>query len=143
VNAYQKKLDAWLIYKCRGCDRTWNCTIFSRVDARRVDRCLLQRLQANDKVTAWSYAFDYALRRRNGVELDPALAYTIAGEELRQHSYGQGRVSVLLTAELPLPVRIDALLAKSSNYRVPRCMRSSPAAAHRSTLPTGAGYRTN
>jgi hypothetical protein len=112
VNANQKKLDAWLIYKCSSCDRTWKCTIFSRVDIRHVDRCLLQRLQANHQPTAWVYAFDYALLRRNGVEVEPTLAYTIVGEDLKSHSYGQGCVTVLLTTERPLLVRIDTLLAR-------------------------------
>lgn len=112
VNANQKKLDAWLIYKCISCDRTWNCTIFSRVDTRRVDRYLLGRLQANHRPTAWAYAFDYALLRRNGVEVEPAIAYTIVGEDLESYSYGQGWVTVLLTAEQPLPMRIDTLLAR-------------------------------
>jgi hypothetical protein len=112
VNANHRKLDAWLIYKCTSCDRTWNCTIFSRVDTRHIDRCLLQRLHTNHQPTAWAYAFDYGLLRRNGVEVEPAIAYTIAGEDLQPHSYGQGRVTVLLTAEQPLLVRIDTLLAR-------------------------------
>jgi hypothetical protein len=112
VNANHKKLDAWLIYKCVSCDRTWNCTIFSRADARHVDRCLLERLQANHRPTAWVYAFDYALLRRNGVEIEPTTAYTIVGEDLRRYSYGQGWLTVLLTAEQPLLVRIDTLLAR-------------------------------
>jgi len=112
VNANQRELDAWLIYKCINCDRTWNCTIFSRVDIRHVDRCLLQRLQANHRPTAWVYAFDYGLLRRNGVEVEPTIAYTIVGEDLKPYSYEQGCVTVLLTAEQPLLVRIDTLLAR-------------------------------
>ena len=112
VNANQKKLDAWLIYKCTSCDRTWKCTIFSRLDTRQVDRCLLRHLQANHRPTAWVYAFDYGLLRRNGVEVEPTIAYTIVGEDLHPHNYGQGCLTVLLTAEQPLLVRIDALLAR-------------------------------
>jgi hypothetical protein len=112
VNANQKKLDAWLIYKCASCDRTWKCTILNRADSHQIDRGLLRRLQANHRPTAWTYAFDYALLRRNGVEVEPMLAYTIAGEDLKPHSSGQGCVAVLLTAERPLLVRIDMLLAR-------------------------------
>jgi hypothetical protein len=112
VNANQRKLDAWLIYKCINCDRTWNCTIFSRVDIRHVDHCLLQRLHANHQPTAWAYAFDYGLLRSNGVEIEPTIAYTIAGEDLKPYSDEQGCVTVLLTAEQPLLVRIDTLLAR-------------------------------
>jgi hypothetical protein len=112
VNANQKKLDAWLIYKCVSCDRTWKCIILSRVDSRQVDRDLLRRLQANHRPTAWAYAFDYALLRRNGVEVEPTLAYTIVGEDLKPYSYGHGCVTLLLRAEQPLLVRIDTLLAR-------------------------------
>jgi hypothetical protein len=112
VNANQKKLDAWLIYKCTSCDLTWKCTIFSRLDTRQVDRCLLRHLQANHQPTAWVYAFDYGLLRRNGVEVEPTIAYTIVGEDLKPYSYEQGCVTVLLTAEQPLLVRIDTLLAR-------------------------------
>jgi hypothetical protein len=112
VNANQNRLDAWLIYKCIGCDKTWNCAIFNRVNTRHVDRSLLRRLQANHRPTAWGYAFDYALLRRNGVEVEPTIDYMIAGEDLKPHSYEHGCVAVLITAEHPLPVRIDALLAK-------------------------------
>jgi hypothetical protein len=111
VNANQKKLDAWLIYKCTSCDRTWKCTIFSRVDTRHVDRRLLQRLQANHRPSVWAYAFDYALLRRNGVAVDPTIAYTIVGEELNLDSAAGGCIAVLQLADHPLPVRIDALLA--------------------------------
>jgi hypothetical protein len=138
VNANQKKLDAWLIYKCSSCDRTWKCAIFSRVDSSRVDRCLLQRLQANHRPTAWAYAFDYALLRRNGVEIEPALAYTIVGEDLSLHSYGQGCITVLLTAEQPLLVRIDTLLARKLGLS--RAQLGQLFTSRGATLDPGSGY---
>jgi hypothetical protein len=112
VNAHQKKLDAWLIYKCIGCDQTWNCTIWSRVDVQRIDHCLLGRLQTHHRPTVWAYAFDYGLLRRNGVEAKPTNDYAIIGEDLRLDNNSQGCVMVLLTAEQPLLVRIDTLLAR-------------------------------
>jgi hypothetical protein len=105
-------ISAHWIRKCISCDRTWKCTIFSRLDTRQVDRCLLRRLQANHRPAAWVYAFDYGLLRRNGVEVEPTIAYTIVGEDLKPYSYGQGCVTVLLMAEQPLLVRIDTLLAR-------------------------------
>jgi hypothetical protein len=133
VNANHRKLDAWLIYKCTSCDRTWNCTIFSRVDTHHVDRHLLQRLHTNHRPTAWDYAFDYGLLRSNGVEVEPTIAYTIVGEDLKPHSYGQGCLTVLLTAEQPLLVRIDALLARKlslSRAQVGALFTSGGAAIH-------------
>jgi hypothetical protein len=69
-------------------------------------------LHANHRPTAWLYAFDYALLRRNGVEVEPTITYTIVGEDLKPYSNRQGCVRVLLMAEQPLPVRIDTLLAR-------------------------------
>jgi hypothetical protein len=137
VNANQKRLDAWLIYKCDSCDRTWKCTILSRVDSRQVDRGLLRRLQANHRPTAWAYAFDYALLRRNGVEVEPTLAYTIVGEDLGSHSYGEGRVTVLLTAKQPLLVRIDTLLARKLGLS--RVQVGALFSSGRATIDTASG----
>jgi Protein of unknown function (DUF1062) len=48
LNANGRKLDAWLIYKCTICNRTWNRTIFERRHVRDVDAAALEALQSND-----------------------------------------------------------------------------------------------
>ncbi len=66
VNAQQKKLDVWLIYKCLQCDSTWNLTILSRVSPGSIPPEQLHRFQNNDGDLAMRCATDYALIKRNG-----------------------------------------------------------------------------
>jgi hypothetical protein len=111
INAHRKKLDVWLIYKCGACDATWNCTLFSCVGPRSIDPDLFARLQHNDQRTAWSYAFDYALLKRNGVVVDPAIAYSVVGDEIDCRALAQGQVTIVLMCDYRLPVRLDTLLS--------------------------------
>jgi hypothetical protein len=48
LNANGRKLDAWLIYKCVMCDKTWNRPIFERVNVRDISPAVLEALQSND-----------------------------------------------------------------------------------------------
>src|SRR5262249_20152834 len=53
LNAQQRKVDVWLVYRCAICETTWNCTIFSRCVPEEIDAELYQRLQNNDQDAAW------------------------------------------------------------------------------------------
>ena len=66
VNAQQKSLDIWLIFKCQHCDTTWNCTILSRANPGTLQKSLLQGFHTNDETLAMQYATDAALLKRNG-----------------------------------------------------------------------------
>ena len=68
VNAQQKSLDVWLIYKCATCDTTWNMTILSRVSPQSIPPELLESFHDNDAAVAMIYASDVALIKRNGGE---------------------------------------------------------------------------
>ncbi|MVB13038.1 hypothetical protein CAFE_37920 [Caprobacter fermentans] len=68
VNAQQKALDVWLIFKCQNCDTTWNCTIMSRVNPHAPAPDLLQGFHSNDEDLAMRWATDTALLKRNGAE---------------------------------------------------------------------------
>lgn len=68
VNAQQKVLDIWLIFKCPNCDTTWNFTILSRVNPCALPPDLLQGFHSNDGDLAMRYA-TRALLKRNGAEL--------------------------------------------------------------------------
>lgn len=66
VNAQQKSLDVWLIYKCSVCDTTWNLTVLSRVAPRSIPADLLHGFYENNPELAIRYATDAALIRQNG-----------------------------------------------------------------------------
>jgi len=60
LNANGRRLDAWLIYKCTGCDKTWNRTLFERRNVRDIDPVTLEALQGNDPNWIRKHAFDVA-----------------------------------------------------------------------------------
>lgn len=58
LNANQKKLDAWLIYKCVGCDYTYNITILRRKTVSQINKELLCKYRDNDRELVKFHAFD-------------------------------------------------------------------------------------
>ncbi len=66
LNANGRKLDAWLIYKCLTCEKTWNRPIFERRNVRAIEPSVLEALQANDPqwIRAETFNLD-ALRRKS------------------------------------------------------------------------------
>jgi len=113
MNAHQKKLDVWLIYKCSVCDTTWNCTILTRVPPSRIPPELYDKLQNNDKETAWRYAFDYELLKRNGAEPDPAVEYVVENGVLNLFNLPRPQVSIMITFDYRVNVRLDTLLSNN------------------------------
>ena len=68
INAQQKNLDVWLIYKCSACGATWNTTVLSRVNPRSIPQKTLEGFHSNDAGLAMRYASDVALIKKNGGE---------------------------------------------------------------------------
>ncbi len=81
VNANQKNLDVWLIYRCSKCNNTWNSTIFSRVNRRGISEKLLEKFQNNDEHLALQYAMDIDILKRNGTEVGMP-EYEIIGSDV-------------------------------------------------------------
>lgn len=107
VNAQQKALDIWLIFKCAKCDTTWNLTLFSRVNPHCLSPNLLQGFHANDFELAMQYATDAALIKRNGAELGiPEVE--ILGEEI----------------DLTEPIHIELTAEWPSEYKTAAALRS-------------------
>ncbi len=96
VNAQQKALDVWLIFKCPNCDTTWNCTVLSRVNPHALPPDLLEGFHANSGELAMHYATDTALLKRNGTE-PGASKIEILGEKVDFTE----PVRIELTAEWP------------------------------------------
>ncbi|MDX8465565.1 DUF1062 domain-containing protein [Mesorhizobium sp. VK23B] len=111
VNANGKRIDAWLIYRCTGCDNSWNFTILERCNRRDIEPKLLAALESNDPALARRHAFDAtALRSRIGrIEEFPDVA-------VRKELLGGGPdCATALWVELRLDaatsLRLDRLLA--------------------------------
>ena len=104
VNAQQKALDIWLIYKCGRCKTTWNMTVLSRVRPTQIPAKALEGYHANDTALAREVAMNAALVRKNGAE-PGAPEYTLHGEPVPE---GQC-VELCIVAE-PSDVRLAAVL---------------------------------
>lgn len=79
VNAQQKYLDIWLIYRCASCKSIWNLTIYSRINPKSIGQTLLNQFMNNDSDLAQRYAMDTELLKRSGAEIE-APSYSIIGE---------------------------------------------------------------
>lgn len=113
VNAQKKRLDAWLIYRCCHCERTWNYPLIERQAVDAIAPDYLQRLHANCPRLAASLAGDVARLRRFGCEVE-------AGDFQLDKSKVEGseearELCILLQLATPLTLRLDRLLAAQLN----------------------------
>src|SRR5262245_40728564 len=69
VNANGKRVDAWLIYKCTGCDSTWNRPILERRPVRTIEARLLRSLGASEADLVRRLAFNVEDLKRRAVRL--------------------------------------------------------------------------
>lgn len=111
VNAQQRSLDVWLIYRCVACDSTWNCRLMRRVAPTSIDPDLYAKFLSNDRATALRYASDLALLTRNGVTTKPRGDVALEGPELRPDTVPTGKARILVVCEIAGRWRLDRLLA--------------------------------
>ena len=65
VNAQQRSLDIWLIYRCRACDTTWNARVYQHISPQSLSGDLLRRFTENDESLARQYALNCEFLRSN------------------------------------------------------------------------------
>jgi hypothetical protein len=111
LNANGKKLDAWLIYKCVDCDKTWNCPLFERRAVGEIDSQTLAALQSNDPNWIRQQEFNHGRLRRFTHHIAEFGEYDIdKSEDVRTTPC---RIEIILT--LPVALRLDRLLARELN----------------------------
>lgn len=110
LNANGKRLDAWLIYKCEACDRTWNRPIYERRLAAEIPPSELAALRSGDPAFIRHLAFDLAaLRRKTSVILhSEAIDVT---SQVTGGTASATEVEIDLVVPYPLGLRLDRLLA--------------------------------
>lgn len=104
ANSSGKRIDIWLIYRCRRCEATKNLTVVERTPVSKVPRLLLDAAQENDATVARSLARDLALLRRNR-------AMVAEGDDWFVDA--SAACDVVLDLPEPLLVRADAVIAAS------------------------------
>ncbi len=110
LNANGKKLDAWLIYKCSACDKTWNRTLFERQNVRGLAPAVQEALQTNDIRWIRAQEFDLDALRRKAQRIDE-----FADADVHKQVLGETgswtRLEIELAVPLPISARLDRLLA--------------------------------
>lgn len=117
LNANGRRLDAWLIYNCTDCDKSWNRPLFERRAVREIDPAILAALQSNDPRWASAEAFNLGALRRASPRIDEFADVAIAKEIVRD-SQSPTTIAIALVVPLPTSLRLDRLLA--SEFAVSR-----------------------
>jgi hypothetical protein len=110
LNANGRKLDAWLIYKCTTCDKTWNRSIFERKRIRDIDPSTLEALQSNDPNLARAEAFNLEALRRKSQRIDQFSDVEVK-KELVRDSPNWVHLEIEFSVPLSASTRLDRLLA--------------------------------
>ncbi|MDP9811549.1 hypothetical protein J2W42_004413 [Rhizobium tibeticum] len=110
LNANGRKLDAWLIYKCTTCDKTWNRSIFERKNARDIDSVVLEALQSNDPHWVRAETFNLEALKKKSQRIDEFASFEIRKELLREDP-GWIRLEIELSVPFSASMRLDRLLA--------------------------------
>ena len=117
LNANGRKLDAWLIYKCLTCEKTWNRPIFERRNVRAIEPSVLEALQANDPQWIRAETFNLDALRRKSQRVDEFPECDVV-KDLRHETRDWTKLKIELMVPLPSSTRLDRLLA--SELKVPR-----------------------
>jgi hypothetical protein len=99
LNANGKLLDAWLVYNCTSCAKSWNRAIFERRQVKAIDRVLLER----DAIKR--FEFDLASLRNHTRRVDEF-------EDIEVAKSGIATSAIRLAVPLPAAIRLDRLLAR-------------------------------
>lgn len=130
LNANGRKLDAWLIYKCTNCDRTWNRAIFERQSVRDIDSVTLEALQSNDADWIRAETFNLEALKRASQRIDEFAEFEVR-KELLFELPGWSHLEIEFSISFPASARLDRLLASELQVS-----RSQLSAFHEAGLPT-------
>jgi hypothetical protein len=128
LNANGRKLDAWLIYKCVTCDKTWNRPIFERQNVRDIEPRVLEALQSNDSHWARAEAFNLEPLRRKSPRVDEFGEVEVRKQLVREAPDWK-HLEIEVSAPFPACTRLDRLLASELGLS-----RSRVAALHENAL---------
>ncbi|AGB70845.1 MULTISPECIES: DUF1062 domain-containing protein [Rhizobium] len=110
LNANGKRLDAWLVYKCIDCDKTWNRTLFERRTVQDLGSSALEALQRSDPDWVRAQEFDLDGLKRKAKRIDEPPDVIIRKETIRAAS-NWAVLEIEISAEFPMNLRLDRLLA--------------------------------
>lgn len=110
LNANGRKLDAWLIYKCGTCEKTWNRPIFERQNVRDINPTVLEALHSNDPQWIRTELFNVDALRRKSQRVDEFAEFDVEKAILHE-TPDWTKLEIDLVVPLPSGARLDRLLA--------------------------------
>jgi hypothetical protein len=110
LNANGKKLDAWLIYRCLSCEKTWNRPLFERRLVRDIDPQVRDALHCNDPYWVRMQEFDVEALRRRTQQVTEFAEVDISRETIAGYEACAERLEIELAVLMPTSLRLDRLL---------------------------------
>ncbi len=111
VNANGTRLDAWLIYRCSGCDSTWNRPVVERRNRRDLDPDFLQALERNDQELADRIAHDAIDLSSKAARVEHFTQASVRKQPMSPNPADCTTVEISCNVAVPTALRIDRLLA--------------------------------
>lgn len=110
LNANGRKLDAWLIYRCLTCDKSWNRPIFERQNVRDISPVILEALQSNDPQWIRTETFNLEALKRKSQRIDEFPEFDIE-KRIKDEPPDWTAAEIDLAVPFLTGVRLDRLLA--------------------------------
>lgn len=110
LNANGRRLDAWLIYKCIDCARSWNRPLFERRTLKEIAPAVLEAAHFSTPEWVRVQEFDLDGLRRHAQRIDEFGEADIERRDLGEAAM-PGQIVIELDVTLPTSLRLDRLLA--------------------------------
>jgi hypothetical protein len=110
VNANGKLLDVWLLLCCAACGRTSKVPVCERVRVQSLEPARRLAFQANDPAMVRELIMSASLAAKNGYRLDWTGTWELETDTPLCPPGGPAPLRVLISFELPAPVRVERLL---------------------------------
>jgi hypothetical protein len=111
LNANGRRLDAWLIYRCIACDRSWNRPLVERVAVSSVSEADLRAMQQSDRDWVRRQVFDLVSLRRHCSRVDLHSDFVVKKFCPQPIPLDWSTIALDIAAPLPTGVRLDRLLS--------------------------------
>ena len=110
-NANGKLLDVWLLLCCTSCGRTSKVPVHERVHVQSLERARRLAYQTNDPAVVRELTMSASLAAKNGYRLDWTGTWELQTDTPCCPPDDPAPLTVLISFELPAPVRVERLLA--------------------------------
>jgi hypothetical protein len=110
VNANGKLLDVWLLLCCVSCGRTSKVPVHERVNVRSLERARRLAYETNDQAVVRELTMSASLAAKNRYRLDWTGTWELETDTPFYSPDDPAPLTVLISFELPAPVRVERLL---------------------------------